>query len=309
MRRLSAGACLGLVALVAVPVASAQSQPAVSSLDDDGPCGAYVAAFERGLAAFRAGAHDVARAAWAEALDVTGCGPDIAYNVATLDALEGRLGTAAPAFARALDRLDAWPDSVQRLDAAREMRRLSLAGLLAVGVRHYEAGRYGDALAAFDTLTRRDPLHRDGTYNRALTLARLDWPGRAAARDRRAALAAALAFDPLSAALHALDARAALAAGDMRAARRAQARTDALPVDVRAVALDPDTGTGVVDLDGHAAPAGTPLRLELTLLRPDGPAATAVVALTAPARDTRVQVPVALPVTPGATGVRYRLLP
>lgn len=302
------------LACLAFAAASAQAQSAPPRIvgveaDADAPCDTYVSAFERGLAAFQAGATDVARAAWGEVETVEGCGPDVAYNLATLDALDGRLDAAAPAFARALDRLDAWPDSVQRLDGVRELRRLALAGLLAVGVRHYDAGRYEAALAAFDTLARRDALHRDGAYNRALTLVRLDRPGRAGARERRAALAAALAFDPLSAALHSLDARADLAAGDAREARRAHARADALPIDVRAVSLDPETGRGAIDLEGHAATAGTPLRLDLTLLRPDGPAATTVVTVRAPTRGERVQVPIALPVTPGATGIRYRRLP
>ncbi len=315
MRRL----LLALLMLpAAVPPAAAQvSTPSridaarVESTDgsDDGPCSLYVDGFERGLAAFQARAYDVARDAWREVEAVEGCGPDVAYNLATLAVLAGDLGAAAPSFTRALDRLDAWPDAARALDGSREIRRLSLGGLLAVGARHYDAGRFDDALAAFDTLAARDSLHRDGTYNRALTLARLARPGPATARALRDAATRALAFDPLSAALHALVARGELAGGNARAARRAHARADALPVDVRAVRLDPETGRGVLDVEGRRATPGMPLRIEVTLLRPEGPVETTVAAFAAPAPGTRIEVPLAFETRIGATGTRYRLLP
>ena len=318
---------LAALALAAAAPAAAQAptaRPAVASPtaparadDSDGRCGVYVDGFERGLAAFQARAYDVARAAWTEVADVRGCGPDVAYNLATLAVLAGDLSAAAPAFTGALDRLDEWPADARALDGSRELRRLALGGLLAIGVRHYDAGRFGDALAAFDTLAARDSLHRDAAYNRALTLARLA-PTAATAATRGAARAhadalggaarRALAFDPLSAALHALVARADLAAGRARAARRAHDRAESLPVDVRGVRFDAETGEGAIELLGRTAPAGTPLRFEVTLLRPEGPAETLVVRTSAPARGARLDVPVRFETRIGATGLRYRLL-
>ncbi len=312
-------AALALAAALPVAAQAPTARPAVVSptapaADDASRCGVYVDGFERGLAAFQARAYDVARAAWTEVVDVRGCGPDVAYNLATLAVLAGDLGAAAPAFTGALDRLDEWPDDARALDGSRELRRLALGGLLAIGVRHYDAGRFDDALAAFDTLAARDSLHRDAAYNRALTLARLTPTGtdRAAVRAHADALGAAarraLAFDPLSAALHALSARADLAAGRTRAARRAHDRAESLPVDVRGVRFDAESGEGTLDLFGRAAPAGRPLRFEVTLLRPEGPVETVVVRASAPARGARLEVPVRFETRIGATGLRYRLL-
>ena len=66
---------------------------------------------------------------------------------------------------------------------------------------------------------------------------------------------------------------------------------------------DSATVTGTVE--GRAA--GTPVRLAVTLLSPDGPLATREVVVAAPARGVRGTFTLAVPSgAAGATAVRYR---
>jgi tetratricopeptide (TPR) repeat protein len=269
------------------------------------PCGEYVRAFERGLSAYNAGARDVARAAWNEAVEIEVCGPDVAYNLAVLAVIADDLGGAEHLYVTALDRLDAWPDSVQRLPEGRHMRAGLYTGLLNVGARHFVADAYAPALAAFARITARDRLHRDAWYNQALTLYHLErW------RDLVPVAEHVLTLDPLNVNAHAVLLRAHRGLRDVRAARSIEAATAALPVGIHnlQIATEGHAQTLTGQMTGRHAASDTPIRLAFTLVSPEGPLATQEVVVPAPRKGQTSTFEVRFLRAPGATAVRYRVV-
>ncbi len=281
------------------------------------PCDAYVDSFQRGLDAFNAGARDVARAAWREALPVSGCGPDVAYNLAVLAVMADDLAGAEALYTTALARLDAWPDSVQALPEGLQMRAGLYTGLLNVGARHFVAERFAEALGAFTDITARDSLHRDAWYNEALALYKL-----ARWRDLAPIAERVVALDPLNYNAHVLRfnayrelGEAARTRGDARTVRRyrrlaegARAASEALPIRLENVQVASEGGAQTLRVQvapGRLTP-GTPVRLAVTLLGVTGPLVTQEVTVTAP--RTPELLLVRFPDAPGATTVRYRVL-
>ena len=269
------------------------------------PCGDYVNAFERGLAAYNAGARDVAQAAWAEALEIEGCGPDVAYNLAVLAVVNDDLAGAERLYVTALARLDAWPDSVQALPEGRHMRAGLFTGLLNVGARHFVADDYEPALAAFGRITARDSLHRDAWYNQALALYKLErWRALVPVAEH------VIDLDPLNVNAHVVLFNAHRGLRDTRAARATREAANALPVGIEGlqIATAGRAQTLRGRMVGRQAATGTPIRLAFTLVSPEGPVATEEVVVAAPAQGQPTTFEVRFPEAPGATAVRYRLL-
>lgn len=290
---------------LAVFLAALLAASPVRAQPGDDPCAAYRDAFDTGLVAYRAGAVDLARRAWTEAAATPVCGPDAAYNLAILAAESGDLRAAADRFAETLDRIHGWavPDSLA--GNVRAMRQLALAGLLNVGIIRLDRDSLDAADAAFSALIARDSLHRDAHANRAAALFRARrWADLRTAADRL------LAFDPLSRDAHTLRFEALRGLGDTRRAARELRTLRGLPVDVERIAVrmngDAATVSGTVRVG--TAPPGTPIRIALTLLSPDGPLATQTVAFAAPPAGSETSFAVVFPDAAGATSYRYRLV-
>lgn len=309
--RLSSALLAALLALAAPAAAQIEAPrtPAASILVHDGPCAAYLDAFDTGLVAYRAGALDLARRAWTEAAATTECGPDAAYNLAIVAAETGDLRAAADRFAETLARLRGWDVPEAARDGVRTMRQLALAGLFNVAVGQLDAADTApDSLRAAEaTLTRllaADPLYRDALYNRAVAHRRLnDW---ADVRDDAERL---LAFDPLSRTAHTLRFEALRALGDPRRAGRALTALRSLPVDVERIDIRMRGAEATVSgtVEAGAARAGTPIRIDLTLLSPDGPLATQTLTFAAPAAGDTTAFTATFPAATGATAYRYRV--
>lgn len=287
-----------LAALLAAATARAQPTPG------SGPCAAYRDAFDTGLVSYRAGAVDLAQRAWTDAANASAsCGPDAAYNLAILASEAGDLRAAAARFTEALDRMRGWTAPDSAMGNVRAMRQLALSGLLNVGVIRLDRDSLDAAEATFSALIARDSLHRDAHANRANALFRARrWADLRAAADRL------IAFDPLSRDAHTLRFEALRGLGNTRAAARELRALRGLPVDLERIAVrmngDAATVSGTVQ-SGTAAP-GTPVRIALTLLSPDGPVATQTVTLVAPAAGLETTFTAVFPDATGATSYRYR---
>ena len=287
-----------LLLAVLLTAASARAQPRL-----DAPCTAARDAFEMGLAAYRAGAIELARRAWTDAAAATACGPDAAYNLAILASETGDLRDAAARFVETLDRMRGWPVPDSAAGNVRAMRQLALSGLLNVGMIRLDRDSLDAAEATFAALIARDSLHRDAHANRAAALFRARrWADLRAATDRL------IAFDPLSRDAHTMRFEALRGLGSTRAAARTLRTLRSLSVDVERIAVQMNGGEAVVSgtvQSGTAAP-GTPLRLVVTLLSPDGPIATQTVTLVAPAAGLETTFTAVFPNATGATSYRYR---
>ena len=295
--RLTLGSLTLAALALGMPAGPARAQPAA-------PCAAYVEAFGRGATAFAAGDTLGARSAWADAARATVCGPDAAFNLATVALGRGEWGEAERRYSEALVRMDAWADSSAARAGLRRLERAALDGLFAVGSERLRADSAHAAARVFAGLVARDPLLREAHHALAFALYRLErWADLVPAARR------ALAFDPLSYNAHVLLYNAYRGREDGPNARAALDAVNALPIDVRGVELLPAPGgqrlAGTVA--GRAAPAGTPVRVAFTLLSPSGEIATQETTLASPGPGDSVPFTVVFPAG-GATAYRYRVL-
>jgi tetratricopeptide (TPR) repeat protein len=181
---------------------------------------------------------------------------------------------------------------------------LETGQLFNIGVALFRSGDYLGASRAFQRLTELQPGSRDAWFNYANALfAAESWAELAAAGDRL------LELDPLSETAGLIAARAHLEAGDEPGARSGLERTEARPVYLEQLQIQPvGADTQVVGrLVGNVAEPGTPLRLRFEFFADVGTLGSRTVTVMAPSPDASESFEVSF--TGRATAYRYEVLP
>jgi tetratricopeptide (TPR) repeat protein len=207
-------------------------------------------------------------------------------------------------LATVLTGLDRHVEAAEIYGALLEADRLETVQLYNIGVALFRSGDYPGAGRAFQRLTEVQPGSRDAWFNYSNALfAAESWPELAAAGDRLVEL------DPLSETAGLIAARAHLEAGDEPGARSGLEQTEARPVYLEQLQLQPSGAeTQVVGrLVGNAAEAGTPLRLRFEFFGDEGTLGTRTVTVMAPPPDASEDFELSF--SGRATAYRYEVLP
>jgi len=199
-----------------------------------------------------------------------------------------------------------------------ETRAGVLSGLVAVGVQHFQANRFGEAAQVFGEVHRADPNHRDAWYNHALALYKAErW------QDLIPVASRVVQIDPLNYNARIIlfnaykglsDAAKTARNTSVETANRQQAlatltAADALPVQVDQVQTRLEEGSATISgqVTGGTARAGTPVRMDFTFYGPTGPVGTQSVTVNAPAKEATAPFTVTLNTTTPVTGWSYRV--
>jgi len=181
---------------------------------------------------------------------------------------------------------------------------LETVQLYNIGVALFRSGDYPGASRAFQRLTEIQPGSRDAWFNYSNALfAAESWPELAAAGDRLVEL------DPLSETAGLIAARAHLEAGDEPGARSGLEQTEARPVYLEQLQLQPSGAeTQVVGrLVGNVAEAGTPLRIRFEFFADEGTLGRQTVTVMAPPPDASEEFEMSF--SGRANAYRYEVLP
>ena len=277
----------------------------------------WATAFQAGLDAYTQNDTATAMASWQRANSLYGGRPDAYYNLGVVYSQRGDLTQATAAYREALTVLDRMtPDtSAAEMTSRAETRQNSLAGLLSVGARQFQAEQYGPAIEVFRQLTTIDQHNRDAWYNYALALYKQErWADLTPIAQR------VVQIDPLNE-----NARIILfnsykgqaeASGQNTAGQRAlqnQAlkvleEVEALPVHVDEIRFEtPDGGQPMLTgkVIGNKANAGTQVALAFTFYGPAGQVGTQSTTVAAPAKGQSASFQVPLPAGQTVTSFSY----
>jgi tetratricopeptide (TPR) repeat protein len=274
--------------------------------------------FNAGVEAFNRQDTAVALAQWAQAARLHDAMPQAHFNQAVVYAGRNDHARAAAAYRAALATLERMPaDSANAAEIA-ETRASSLSGLLNAGAHFFATNEFARAGELFSEVHRMDPNHRDAWYNHALALYKLErWQELIPVATRL------VQIDPLNYNARIILFNAYKGISDAAKASRnttlettnrnlavsTLAAADSLPVQLDQVQLsireDGARISGTVQ--GAAARAGTPIRLNFTFFGPSGPVGTQSVTVSAPAKDATTPFEVLLPTTSPVTGYSYRV--
>jgi tetratricopeptide (TPR) repeat protein len=159
---------------------------------------------------------------------------------------------------------------------------LSATDLFNIGVALYTSEEYARSATAFGRVVDLVPDHRDALLNQVNALYRGEiWQELIAVAPRL------LRVDPLNQDAHHIMVRALVEEEQSEDARSLVAEVEQLPVRIADLLLTPTSRSSTIEgrVIGHAAEAGTPIRLRFTFLAESGTLGTRDVTLVAPARD------------------------
>lgn len=186
---------------------------------------------------------------------------------------------ARAAMGRALAGLGRNDEATRIYSSLLSERELQASELLNLGTALFRAGEYTNATRAFERLTKLRPESRDAWFNYANSLfAAQEWQKLAAIGDRL------LELDPLGEDSALIVARALLESGDVEGAQRGVDRSDAAPVHVAGLQMQPAAGVTTVHgtVVGSGAVPETPVCLRFTFYREDQTLGTETVEVAAP---------------------------
>ncbi len=279
----------------------------------------WATAFQAGLDAYQQNDTATAMASWQRANSLYTGRPDAYYNLGVVYSQRGDLTQATAAYREALTVLDRMaPDtSATEMSTRAETRQNSLAGLLSVGARQFQAEQYGPAIEVFRQLTTIDQNNRDAWYNYALALYKQErWADLTPIAQR------VVQIDPLNENARIIlfnsfkgQAEAAEQARNTARQREIQNQAlrvleevEALPVHVDEIRFDTPEGgqptlTGKVI--GNKANAGTQVTLNFTFYGPTGQVGTQSTTVAAPAKGQSANFTVPLPAGQTVTSFSY----
>ncbi|HYJ79088.1 MAG TPA: tetratricopeptide repeat protein [Longimicrobiaceae bacterium] len=288
--------------------------PEFAAEETDQRATAAAATFQLGLDRYTANDTLGAISLWeaVSALDSTNV--TAVFNLGVLHSQRGDAVAATAAYRKVLAMTTAG-DS-----ASADQRAAASNALLTGGARLFNEDKFVEAAEAFAYLHTIDPANRDAWYNHALALYKLErWQELVPVGARLVQLdplnynAQIILFNAYKGLSDAAKARndAATETSNRALALSVLERAEALPVQVDGVQTDGSTGSVKITgkVGGGSATAGSPVRIEFTLVGASGDVGSSVVTIAAPAKETTADFEVSIPVTAPATSWRYRLAP
>lgn len=280
---------------------------------------AWATAFQAGLEAYQANDTATAVASWQRANQLYTGRPDAFYNLGVLYSQRGDLAQADRMYREAIAIVDRMPadTSAAEMTARAETRQNSLAGLLSLGARQFQAEQYAPAIEIFRYLTGLDQNNRDAWYNYALALYKQErWDDLVPIAQR------VTQIDPLNENARIIlfnaykgQAEAAGAARNTARQREVQNQAlrvleevEALPVFVDEIRFEsPEGGQPVLTgkVVGNKASAGQQVTLNFTFYGPRGQVGTQSATVAAPAKGQSANFQVPLPAGQVVTSFSY----
>ncbi|CAN5843034.1 hypothetical protein BH23GEM5_BH23GEM5_05710 [soil metagenome] len=269
---------------------------------------AFQTLYNQGLEAYQRNDTVAAIAAWQGSTRIFDREPDPYFNLAILHTSRGQYDQALAMFNQTLTALERpGIDTTAEAVAARaDLRQKNEAGLLNVGAQYFQAKNHARAAEVFERLTRLNPNNRDAWYNYALALYTQErWPQLVPVAQR------VVQMDPLNENANIILFNAYKNANQNNEALKVLQATEALPVHVTGVQLEPGEGRSVLrgQVAGNQARAGNPVRLEFTFYGPAGALGTPQqVTVNAPAKGATTNFEVTLQNATPAVSYSYRVV-
>lgn len=269
---------------------------------------AYQTLYNQGLEAYEANDTAKAVAAWQGSTRIFDREPDPYFNLAILHTARGQYDQAVAMYNQTLTALErpGIDTSAAAVAARADLRPKIEAGLLNVGAQYFQAKNYPRAAEVFERLTRLSPNNRDAWYNYALALYTQErWPQLIPVAQR------VIQMDPLNENANIILFNALKNANQNNEALKVLQATEALPIHVAGVQLEPGEGRSVLrgQVAGNQARAGSPVRLEFTFYGPAGALGTPQqVTVNAPAKGATANFEVALQNPTPVVSYSYRVV-
>lgn len=269
---------------------------------------AFQTLYNQGLEAYQRNDTAAAVAAWQGSTRIFDREPDPYFNLAILHTGRGQYDQAVAMYNQTLTALErpGIDTSAAAIAARADLRQKTEAGLLNVGAQYFQAKNYPRAAEVFERLTRLNPNNRDAWYNYALALYTQErWPQLVPVAQR------VIQMDPLNENANIILFNALKNANQNNEALKVLQATEALPVKVTGVQLEPGEGRSVIrgQVEGNQARAGSPVRLEFTFYGSAGALGTPQqVTVNAPAKGATANFEVALQNPTPAVSYSYRVV-
>lgn len=269
---------------------------------------AYQTLYNQGLEAYEANDTAKAVAAWQGSTRIFDREPDPYFNLAILHTARGQYDQAVAMYNQTLTALErpGIDTSAAAVAARADLRPKIEAGLLNVGAQYFQAKNYPRAVEVFERLTRLNPNNRDAWYNYALALYQQErWPQLIPVAQR------VVRIDPLNENANVILFNALKNANQNNEALKVLQATEAMPVKLTDLQLEPGEGRSVLRgrVEGNQARAGSPVRLEFTFYGPAGAlGAPQQVTVNAPAKGATTNLEVALQNPTPAVSYSYRVV-